>query len=216
MSYPHIYEQHNYCAEPFIPIGMESLVREKPQSRRTFAEHCRKRFVFGTSFDHYRGWEMWMVYTRATRISATIFHKYKYISNPTVTPADKVIVTTKNLVAALKGKMPDCLHEYPLAKLTSRSRIFSNAAEVLGSDRAPYHPIVPEPAAVVHPEPRQSPRLTSHVDQDGRIKTAPSLPPATPFNPPIPQPQYIQNALDATARRWKQNHNSTLWVPISL
>jgi hypothetical protein len=74
---------------------MELLVHDKPQRRRTFAEHCRKGFVLGTSFEHYRGWEMWMIGTRSTRISATVFHKHKYISNPTVTPADTVIAAAK-------------------------------------------------------------------------------------------------------------------------
>ena len=57
-SYSHVYRQHNYSTEPFVPIGMESLVHDNPQRRRTFAEHCKKGFVLGTSFEHYRGWKM--------------------------------------------------------------------------------------------------------------------------------------------------------------
>jgi hypothetical protein len=50
-----------------------------------------------------------MVSTRSTGISATVFHKHKYISNPTVTPADAVITAAKNLATAVKGKMPHYL-----------------------------------------------------------------------------------------------------------
>ena len=56
-AYAHVYGQHDYSTEPFAPIGMESLVHDKPQRRRTFAEHCKKGFVLGTSFEHYRGWK---------------------------------------------------------------------------------------------------------------------------------------------------------------
>ena len=52
-SYAHVYGQHDYSAEAFVPIGMESLVHDNPQRRRTFAEHCKKGFVLGTSFEHY-------------------------------------------------------------------------------------------------------------------------------------------------------------------
>ena len=54
-SYAHDYGQHGYSVEPFVPIGMESLVHDKTQRRQTFAEHCRKGFVLGTSFKNYRG-----------------------------------------------------------------------------------------------------------------------------------------------------------------
>ena len=54
-AYAHVYGQHNYSAEPFVPLGMESLVHYKPQRRQKFAEHCKKGFVLGTSFKNYRG-----------------------------------------------------------------------------------------------------------------------------------------------------------------
>ena len=59
-AYAHVYGQHDYNATPFVPIGMETLVHEKPRRRRTFAEHCKEGFVLGTSFEHYRCWIMWM------------------------------------------------------------------------------------------------------------------------------------------------------------
>ena len=71
---------------------METLVHGKPRRRKTFAEHCTKVHVLGTSFEHYRTWIMWMKETKITRISGTVFHKYKYITNPDVTPEDRVII----------------------------------------------------------------------------------------------------------------------------
>jgi hypothetical protein len=108
-SKAHVYGQHNYGAEPYVPTGMESLVHNKPQCRRTFIEHYRNEIVLWTSFEHYRGWYMWMVNTRATRISATVFHKHKCISNQTITLADVAVAAAKNLVKVLKGRLPHYL-----------------------------------------------------------------------------------------------------------
>ena len=43
--------------------------------------------------------------TRATRISATVFRKHKYITNPSVTPEDRVMATVGKFVDDLKGRM---------------------------------------------------------------------------------------------------------------
>ena len=62
-SYAHVYVQHDYNAEPFVPIGIESIVRDKPNRRKTFAEHCRKIYFLDTSFEHYCAWKIWMINT---------------------------------------------------------------------------------------------------------------------------------------------------------
>ena len=90
-AYTHVYGPHNYDAHPFVPIGMETLVHEKPKHCKTFAEHCKKGFVLGTSFKHYRAWTIWMNDTRTASVSGTVFHKHKYISTPAVTPVDTTL-----------------------------------------------------------------------------------------------------------------------------
>jgi hypothetical protein len=52
-AYAHVYGHHDYNRHPFIPISMEALVHNKPHKRRTYAKHCKKAFVLGTSPDHY-------------------------------------------------------------------------------------------------------------------------------------------------------------------
>ena len=108
-AYAYVYGQHDYNAAPFVPIGMESLVHDKPNRRNTFAEHCRKGNVLGSPFEHYRAWTFWMLNTRAARVSSTVFHKHKYISNPNVIPADAVIAAAGNLALVLKGEISSCL-----------------------------------------------------------------------------------------------------------
>jgi hypothetical protein len=65
-AYAHVYGHHDYNRHPFIPIGMEALVHDKPHKRRTYAEHCMKAFVLGTSPDHYQCWKFWSTTMRAT------------------------------------------------------------------------------------------------------------------------------------------------------
>ena len=106
ISYAHVYGQHDYNVDPFVPIGMESLVHDNPNRRKIFATHFRKGYVIGTSFEHYKAWKIWMINTRATRVSATVFNKHKYISNPTATPVDVIIESAENLIIAIKSHMP--------------------------------------------------------------------------------------------------------------
>ena len=51
-AYAHVYVPHNYNTAPFVPIGMETLVHNKPKRRGTFADHYRKLFFLGTAFEH--------------------------------------------------------------------------------------------------------------------------------------------------------------------
>ena len=81
------------------------MVHDKPKRNDTFAEHRSKGCVLGTAFENYRAWIIWMKDTRATRISAAVFHKHKYITNPSVTPEDRVMATAGKLAAELKCRM---------------------------------------------------------------------------------------------------------------
>ena len=107
-----------------------------------------------------------MVNTDATRISATFFHKHKYIYNPMVTPSAVIVTAAKNLVKTLKEKLPHCLQESPLAKVTRLIRIFFSAVAESESNLKPYNPVVPEPKTVGNSAPRRSTRLATHVDQE--------------------------------------------------
>ena len=86
---------------------METLVHNNPKKRRTFVEHCSKGWVLGNSFEHYCVWKMWMKTTRALHISATVFRKHKYISNPAVTPANHVLAVARNLADLLTTNVPN-------------------------------------------------------------------------------------------------------------
>jgi hypothetical protein len=88
---------------------MEAFVHNKPHKHQTYAEHCKKVFVLGTSTKHYWCWEFWSMATRGSQISGATFFKHKYLTNPLVTPEDLVIAMAKNLAQALKISIPQHL-----------------------------------------------------------------------------------------------------------
>ena len=90
-AYAHVYKRHDYNAAPFLPIGMDLLVHNKPKRRDVFVEHFSKGCVLGTEFEHYSSWIIWMKNTRAMRILATVLHKHKYTPNPDITPKERFI-----------------------------------------------------------------------------------------------------------------------------
>eukprot|EP00804_Cyclotella_cryptica_P015967 CCRYP_004129-RA/>CCRYP_004129-RA protein AED:0.18 eAED:0.18 QI:0/0/0/1/0/0/2/0/948 len=153
-SYAHLYGHHDYNSQPFVPIGMEALVHDKPHRRKSFAQHCTKGFVLGTSPEHYRCWTVWTPVSQSTRISATVFFKHKYITNPTVTPADAIVAATANLAHVLMSNTTAAhLNTTQLADLTRLHKIIQptptdkSAVSPTGTTRLPTahkrtHPIV--------------------------------------------------------------------------
>ena len=72
-AFAYLYGPHKYNAQPFSPIGMETMIHDKPPQRKTFAKHCSKGFVLGSSPEHYRCWNLSTTRTKSTRVSGTIF-----------------------------------------------------------------------------------------------------------------------------------------------
>ena len=54
--------------------------------------------------EHYRCHRIYVKKTRSERISDTVFFKHKYITQPTVTPADTIVKALDDLTHALKGR----------------------------------------------------------------------------------------------------------------
>jgi hypothetical protein len=54
--------------------------------------------------EHYRCHKVYVKRTRSERISDTVFFKHKYITQPTVMPADTIVKALVDLMHALKGR----------------------------------------------------------------------------------------------------------------
>ena len=73
--YAYLYGVHDYNAKPFVPIGMETLIHEKPSKRKTFSENFVEAYCLSTSPKNYRCWNLWVKDNRPQRISGQCFHK---------------------------------------------------------------------------------------------------------------------------------------------
>jgi hypothetical protein len=125
--YAHVYKHHNYNWHPFVPIGMEALVHDKPHKCRIYAEHCTKAFVLGTSTKHYQCWKFWTPTTPTTHISGAAFFKHKYLTNLSVTPEDQVIAAAAHLTDTLQGIKSPQLHTSTLQALSDLHDVFYEA-----------------------------------------------------------------------------------------
>jgi hypothetical protein len=173
-AYAHLYGQHDYNKHPFVPIGVEALVHDKPHKRRTYAEHCRKAFVLGTSTEHYQCWKFWSNNTWATRVSGAAFFKHKYITNPAVTPEDIVIAAAANLSKALATNMPHHLRQSSIQALADLQDVFSCATNKYDNNPTTHH--IPEANIPTAPQRQQL--------DNNRLQS----PSRTPSMPPRVQP----------------------------
>ena len=108
---------------------MKAMIHDKPNKLRTFAQHCRKGYVLGTSTEQYRCWSLWNTSTKALRISGTVFFKHNYITNPSVTPEDDVISEANIITDALKMHHPHNMCEDDTQALHRLEQIFKQAAD---------------------------------------------------------------------------------------
>eukprot|EP00804_Cyclotella_cryptica_P014910 CCRYP_000543-RA/>CCRYP_000543-RA protein AED:0.16 eAED:0.15 QI:0/0/0/1/0/0/2/0/870 len=176
-AYAHLYGPHDYNAAPFVPLGMEAFVHDKPHRRKTYAQHCSRGWIIGTSTEHYRCWKIWSPTTRSTRIAATVFFKHKYLTNPSVTPTDALIAAAANLAHIIK-------HNAKAQHVGTKNLLDLQRLQQL------FRVQTQTPIPTAWPRPS-----TSHVisdDEDSDDETAP--PPRVPTRRPVPSPPYQQPA----------------------
>jgi hypothetical protein len=83
--YAHVHGHHNYTKCPFAPLGCTVMAHVKPKNRQSWDVHADTGFNIGTALEHHRCFHIYIVKTRATRISDTVFFKHQYIMIPQVT-----------------------------------------------------------------------------------------------------------------------------------
>jgi len=105
-AYTYAWGQHDYNANPFAPLGCKVEAHLVPSICETWAPHTASRVYVGNSPEHYRCHKVFINDTRHTRVCSTVFFKYKYLTMPTITPADALIRAADNLTDAITGIVP--------------------------------------------------------------------------------------------------------------
>jgi hypothetical protein len=105
-AFAHVHGPHDYMKKPFAPLGCAIQARVKPEDQKTWDTQSDARFSLSTLMQHHQCFQVYIMKTRATRISNTVFFKHQYITNPTVLPESHVVAAAQQLATALKGNIP--------------------------------------------------------------------------------------------------------------
>ncbi len=105
-AYTYLWGQHDYNLNPIAPLGCKVQAHMVPGIKETWAPHTTSRFYIGNSWEHYCCHEVFISDTHHTRICSTVFFKHKYLTMPTLTPSDALILAANNLTNAVAGIIP--------------------------------------------------------------------------------------------------------------
>ncbi len=105
-AYTYLWRQHDYSANPFAPLGWKVEAHIMPDVCKTWATHTASRYYIGNAWEHYRCHEVYISSTKCTLISKMVCFCHKYLTMPTITPADALIKTADNLVDSILGHLP--------------------------------------------------------------------------------------------------------------
>ena len=84
-------------------MGCKVQVHEKTDKRGTWAYHCVDGWYLATSDEHYQAHKCHIKTTKGERVSDTVQFQHKHITNPTVTPQDKIMRALAECTKAIKG-----------------------------------------------------------------------------------------------------------------
>ena len=100
-AYKYVNRKFDYNRMPLAPMGCAVQVHNSTNRRLTWAEHSLDGWYLKTSEEHYRCHVVFIKKTRSERISDTVVFQHRYITNPTITPEDKVVKALGNVKQAL-------------------------------------------------------------------------------------------------------------------
>ena len=103
LAYAHISRPFDYNKMPLAPMGGNTQIHKKADSRGTWVEHSVDGWYLYTSPEHYRTHACHIKSTRHERLSDTVDFKHKRITNPTITHANKIMHAIKEVVKTIKG-----------------------------------------------------------------------------------------------------------------
>jgi hypothetical protein len=88
---------------PLAPMGCNVQVHEKTDTRGTWAFHSVDGWYLSTSPEHYRTHKCHIKDTRSDRLSDTVHFQHKSITNPTMSPGDKLMTAIADCIQTIKG-----------------------------------------------------------------------------------------------------------------
>ncbi len=106
LAYAYLWGQHDYNANPFAPLGCKVQAHVTPGVCKTWAPHTASGYYLGNMWEHYCCHEVYISDTKSICTCLTVFFKHKYLTMPSITPADALIHAADYLTDAISGLIP--------------------------------------------------------------------------------------------------------------
>jgi hypothetical protein len=103
-AWQYVHGPFDYNKMPLAKMGCAVQMHESSEQQGTWAANTIDGWYLQTSPEHYRCYQIYVKKTKSERISDTVFIKHRYLTQPTVTPADTIIKALGDLSQALKGR----------------------------------------------------------------------------------------------------------------
>ncbi len=102
-AYAYLWGEHDYNANSFAPLGCKVEAHVTPGTCETWAPHTASGFTSATHGRNYRCNKIYICNTKHTWTCLTVIFKYKYLTMPTINPADALIHAADYLTDAITG-----------------------------------------------------------------------------------------------------------------
>ena len=209
-AYAHMSGPFDYNKMPLAPMGCQVQVHEKTDKRGTWAFHSVDGWYIATSPEHYRTHKCHIKETKSDRFSDTVQFQHKNITNPTVTPHDKLMHALADCAKAIKGiENIDTSQD-----LRDIQRITQSLTDGDKDADIPQQPAIPrvQPAPRVDNEtPPPNMRITRSMSTD--VPTA--APRVVPTPGPHPAPRNVTTTAQLpVATRTPTRRRRRITVPI--
>ena len=181
-AYAHLNGPFDYNKMPLAPMGCNAQVHEKTDSRGTWAFHSVDGWYVNTSPEHYRTHRCHIKSTNSDRLSDTVYFHHKHITNPTLTPADKLMAAIADCSRALLTHAPPT----GASNLRQLQELLQQTSTQLNSAGPPQ----PQ-----HNTPHPPPRVAQQMEQppprvlDPNMRVTRSMTTPLPAVPPMPIPR---------------------------
>ena len=94
----------NYDATLLGPLGIKVLIHKKASNRHSWDFRAKEGWSVGVTFEHYRCQRVIPKDTKSEMVSDTVEFRHHDLTQPSVTPDDRLLHGIQLLIAALEGK----------------------------------------------------------------------------------------------------------------
>ena len=136
LVYPYMYGHHNFNRMPLAPLRCTVLLHNKPAIRKTWENHTSEGYYIEMSREHYRCYKIWSTKIRSTQVADTVFFKHHYITMPTVSKADKIVVAANKIIQVLRDKTEISIGATEQQQLNQLAEVFQKVAKTLNKKEA--------------------------------------------------------------------------------